>query len=173
MYQLYLKAPAWTLRKGQQTLSDSKTPTVSESASMNTEEAPANTLRFEDTNCIWKRQHQHWGSANINTEEAPASTLRKRQHQHKEQPLWETRIERAVTSLRADFSTFSAMNGDIIFRVAIFVKIWVIFIKIGTLIKNVIPYSRYLSPKTLKSAFWFSGFPKKACQGCHIFWNPG
>ena len=140
-------------------------PTVSESASMNTEEGPANTLRFEDTNCIWKRQHQHWGSANINTEEAPASTQR-------------TTTLRDANWEGSDFSTswrptLSVMNRVIIFRVAIFVKIWVIFIKIGTLIKNVIPYSRYLSPKTLKSAFWFSGFPKKACQGCHIFWNPG
>ena len=38
----------------------------------------------------------------------------------------------------------------------------------GTLIKKVTPDSAYLWPKTLKSKFQNSGFPKKACQGCHI-----
>ena len=38
----------------------------------------------------------------------------------------------------------------------------------GTLIKQLIPYSAYLWPKTLKSEIYNSGFPKNACQGCHI-----
>ena len=33
---------------------------------------------------------------------------------------------------------------------------------------NLIPYSCWASSKTCKSAIWFSGFPKIACQGCHI-----
>ena len=38
----------------------------------------------------------------------------------------------------------------------------------GTLIKKVTSDSAYLWPKTLKSKNFNSGFPKKACQGCHI-----
>ena len=68
---------------------------------------------------------------------------------------------------------FIVKNQIFIFRVAIYVRIWVIWTQIGTLIKKIIPDSEYLCLKTLKSEFLFSGFPKKACQGCHIFWNPG
>ena len=38
----------------------------------------------------------------------------------------------------------------------------------GTLIKKLTPYSAYLWPKTLKFEIQNSGFPKNACQGCHI-----
>ena len=38
----------------------------------------------------------------------------------------------------------------------------------GTLTKKVTADSSYLWLKTLKSIICFSGFPKKACQGCHI-----
>ena len=29
-------------------------------------------------------------------------------------------------------------------------------------------YSAYLWLKTIENEIYFSGFPKKACQGCHI-----
>ena len=38
----------------------------------------------------------------------------------------------------------------------------------GTLIKKVRSDSAYLGSKTIKYEIYFSGFPKKACQGCHI-----
>ena len=38
----------------------------------------------------------------------------------------------------------------------------------GTLVKKIISSSSYLSLKTKYSAFCFSGFPKRACQGYHI-----
>ena len=38
----------------------------------------------------------------------------------------------------------------------------------GTLIKKVSADLSYLRLETLKSEITFSGFPKKACQGCHI-----
>ena len=59
------------------------------------------------------------------------------------------------------------------FRVAIFMVIWPILNWIGTLINKGTSDSSYLWLKTFKSVFCFSGFPKKACQGCHIFWSPG
>ena len=36
------------------------------------------------------------------------------------------------------------------------------------LIKEITPDSSYSWSKTLESEFYFSGFPEKACQGCHI-----
>ena len=38
----------------------------------------------------------------------------------------------------------------------------------GTLIKKITSDSSYLWLKTMKSEIYISGFPKKACQGCHI-----
>jgi len=42
----------------------------------------------------------------------------------------------------------------------------------GTLIKKVTPDSAYLWLKTMEYEFYFSGFPEKACQGCHISEGP-
>ena len=61
----------------------------------------------------------------------------------------------------------------LIFRVAIYMEIRPVWFWMGTLIKKVTWYSSYLWFEMLKSEICFSGFPKKACQGCHIFWNPG
>ena len=55
-----------------------------------------------------------------------------------------------------------------IFRVAMFMVIWPIQNWMGTLINKGTSDSSYLWLKTLKSVFCFKGFPKKACQGCHI-----
>ena len=38
----------------------------------------------------------------------------------------------------------------------------------GTLIKKIKSDSSYLWLKTMESEIYISGFPKKACQGCHI-----
>ena len=54
------------------------------------------------------------------------------------------------------------------FRIAIFQIIWTILNFIGTLNKKVTSYSSYLQFKILKTTIYISGFPKKACQGCHI-----
>ena len=55
-----------------------------------------------------------------------------------------------------------------IFRVAIFMQFQQISNRMVTLIKKIIPDLWYLWLKTLKTEIEFSGFPKKACQGCHI-----
>ena len=60
-----------------------------------------------------------------------------------------------------------------IFRVAIFMVIWQILNWMGNLIKKGPPDLSYLCLKSFESVFFFSGFPKKACQGYHIFWSPG
>ena len=53
-------------------------------------------------------------------------------------------------------------------RVAIFKIICTISNYIGTLNKKITSYSSYSQLKTLKATIFISGFPKKACQGCHI-----
>ena len=64
---------------------------------------------------------------------------------------------------------FLAKTQIFVFRVAILVKIQPIFNQIGALIKKITSDSSFLWLKTLKSTICSSGFPKKACQGCHIF----
>ena len=57
---------------------------------------------------------------------------------------------------------------DLIFRVAIFIVIWLIRYWIWTLKIKVMPDSLWVWPETSDSEISFSGFPKNACQGCHI-----
>ena len=64
---------------------------------------------------------------------------------------------------------FLAKTQIFVFRVAILVKIQPIFNQIGALIKKITSDSSFLWLKTLKSTISSSGFPKKVCQGCHIF----
>ena len=66
------------------------------------------------------------------------------------------------------FGKFLTQTWFYIFRVAISMVICNIWNQMGTLIRKVISDSSYLCLKTLKSIICFSGFPRKACQGCHI-----
>ena len=52
--------------------------------------------------------------------------------------------------------------------VAIFQIMCTILVSIGTLIKKVIEDSSYLWFKTYNYEMYNSGFPKEACQVCHI-----
>ena len=87
--------------------------------------------------------------------------------------LWEIILD--ITSSIMKISGGNLFLGKIlskiqflIFRVAILKQIQQYLNSMGTLIKKVTSDSAYLWPKTLKSKKINSGFPKKACQGCHI-----
>ena len=67
-------------------------------------------------------------------------------------------------SFRVNFEKIHNFN----FRVAILQIICTISNYIGTLNKKITSYSLYSQLKTLKAKIFISGFPKKACQGCHI-----
>ena len=80
-------------------------------------------------------------------------------------PRWHVMKIHSELSILEQFLTKAQI---LIFRVAIFTKIQQILSIRGTLIKKIISDSPYLWLKTMKSEICFSGFPKKACQGCHI-----
>ena len=87
--------------------------------------------------------------------------------------LWEIILD--ITSSIMKISGCKLFLGKIlskiqvlIFRLAIFKQIKQYLNSMGTLIKKVTSHFAYLWPKTLKSKNFNSGFPKTACQGCHI-----